>query len=249
MNTSAARVAADRPAGADGLAAVLARPDVWRGGHFAAASLPALASGFAALDAELPGGGWPRGALTELLVDGVGLGELGLLLPALRAVRAAGGWSLLVGAPYPLHAPAWAAAGLDLARLVIVSPSAERDALWAMEQALASAAPAAVLCWTAGAAARAVRRLQVAAAAGGAAAFLFRPARAAATASAAPLRLALAADAAGRCAVSILKRRGPPLAAPIHLDLPRPVRNHESALAGARSAPAAARSAFQPACA
>jgi hypothetical protein len=247
VNTSAgaACVEADRPAGADGLAEVLARPDVWRGGHFATASLPALASGFSALDAELPGGGWPRAALTELLVDGVGLGELELLMPALRAVRAQGGWSLVAGAPYPLHAPAWAAAGIDLSRLVIVSAAAERDVLWAMEQVLASTAADAVLGWTAGADARAVRRLQVAAAAGGAAAFLFRPARAAATASAAPLRLALAAAPTGRFAVSILKRRGPPLATPLHLDLPRP--HHEPALAGARSAPAAARSAFQPA--
>ena len=230
------------------LAEVLARPDVWRGDRIAAASLPTVASGFAVLDAELPGGGWPRGALSELLVDGAGLGELSLLMPALAAIRAEGGWSLAVGAPYPLHAPAWAAAGVDLARLVVVSPAAERDALWAAEQALASGAPDAVLCWTTHADARAVRRLQVAAAAGGAAAFLFRPTRAAAEASVAPLRLALAAAPAGRLAVSILKRRGPPLAAPLHLEPPRPARlHHDPALAGAGPAPAGARSAYRPA--
>jgi hypothetical protein len=229
------------------LAEVLARPDVWCGDRLAIASLPPLASGFAALDAELPGGGWPRGALTELLVDGVGLGELELLMPALRAVEAADGRSLLVGVPYPLHAPALAAAGLDLARLAIVSAAAERDALWATEQALASGAPGAVLCWAQAADARAARRLQVAAAAGGCAAFLFRPAGVAAAASAAPLRLALAAAPDGCLAVSILKRRGPPLAAPLHLHLPRPLRKHGSALAGARPAPAAARSPSQPA--
>lgn len=224
------------------LAEVLARPDIWRGDRFAAAPLPAVSSGHAALDAQLPGGGWPRGALTELLTDGAGLGELSLLMPALRAVREAGGWSLVIGAPHPLHAPAWAAAGVDLSRLVVVSPAAECDALWAAEQALASGAPDAVLCWTAQADARAVRRLQVAAAAGGAAAFLFRPLRAAAEASVAPLRLALAADRAGRLAVSVLKRRGPPPAAPIVLEPPRPAPLHESALAGARPAPAAPRS-------
>lgn len=221
------------------LAEVLARPDVWRGDRFAAAALPALGSGFGALDAELPGGGWPRGALCELLVDGTGAGELELLMPALRAVSAEDGQVLLVGVPYPLHAPAWAAAGCDLSRLTIVAPVRESDALWAMEQALASGAPGAVLGWTKTADARALRRLQVAASVGGGAAFLFRPARAAREASAAPLRLALAAEASGRLAVAILKRRGPP-AAPLHLQLPRPVR-HESALAGARSAPAAAR--------
>ena len=46
-----------RPSGAASLSAVLARPDVWRGDRLAQASLPALATGFAELDAELPGGG------------------------------------------------------------------------------------------------------------------------------------------------------------------------------------------------
>lgn len=229
------------------LAHLLARPDIWRGDRYAAAAVPAVASGFAALDAELPGGGWPRGALTELLVDAVGLGELALLMPALRGIREKGGWSLVVGAPYPLHAPAWAAAGVDLARLVVVSPAAERDALWAAEQALVSGAPDAVVCWSERADARAVRRLQVAAASGTAAAFLFRPTRAAHESSVAPLRLALAAGAGGRLAVSILKRRGPPPAAPIVLEAPRPAPYRDSALAGARPAPAAARSAYRPA--
>ncbi|MGE5468240.1 MAG: translesion DNA synthesis-associated protein ImuA [Ignavibacteria bacterium] len=225
------------------LAEVLARPDIWRGDRFAAA-LPVLASGNAALDAELPGGGWPRGALSELLLDGAGIGELELLMPALRAVHAQQGRVLLVDPPHPLHAPAWAAADLDLARLVVVTPASERDALWAMEQALASGAAGAVLGWTARADARAVRRLQVAAAAGGNAAFLFRPACAARETSAAPLRLALSADADG-LVLAILKRRGPPPAAPLHLPLPRPAR-HGSALAGARPAPAAARRPSQP---
>jgi hypothetical protein len=184
--------------------------------------LPTLASGYAALDAELPGGGWPRGALTEFLVDGNSPDELDLLIPALHAVREEGGWSLLIGAPYSLHGASRTTAGMDISRLVAVSPAPERDVLCAAEQALSSGAPRAVLCWTTHADARAVRRLQVAAAAGGAAAFLFRPACAAAEVSVAPLRLALAAGAAGDIEVSILKRRGPPFAAPLHLDLSRP---------------------------
>lgn len=220
------------------------RPDVWRGDRFAGAPLPAVASGHAALDRELPGGGWPRGALTEILMDGQGLGEMTLLLPALVRLREEGGWTLLVAPPHPLHAPAWVAAGVDLARLVVVSPAPGGDALWALEQALASGAPAAVVAWSATADARAVRRLQVAAAAGRALAFLFRPARAAAEASAAPLRLRLAAGETGDLAVDILKRRGPPPAAPLCLALPRPVRRHAHGqpLAGpAPRAPAAAR--------
>ena len=65
------------------LAEVLTRPDVWRGDQLASAKVPTVASGFAPLDAELPGGGWARGALTEVLADGAGQGECSLLLPAL----------------------------------------------------------------------------------------------------------------------------------------------------------------------
>ena len=210
------------------LADILARPDVWRGDRLASAPLPVLATGFSALDAELPGGGWPRGALTELLADGSGLGEISLLLPALATVRKTGGWTLLVAPPHPLHAPAWAAGGIDLARLVVASPADGRDALWALEQALTSGAPQAVIGWAPQADARAVRRLQVAAAASSAAAFLFRPAGAAMEASAAPLRLVLSAASGGRLAVSVLKRRGTPSASVLYLALSRPApwRDH-----------------------
>jgi len=242
------------------LAEVLARPDVWRGDCYPGTSPLTLPSGFAALDAELPGGGWPRGALTEVLVDGVGLGEISLLLPALRAICGKGdegGWGLLVASPYPLHAPAWAAAGVDLTRLVVVTPAAGKraatDALWAMEQALASAAPRVVLGWSATADARAVRRLQVAAGGSGALAFLLRPLRAVAESSAAPLRLRLFAAPQGQLGVQLIKRRGPPLAQSLWLALPRPGTFHwrdhgtGTTLAGAPSAATAARSASRPA--
>lgn len=215
------------------LAEILVRPDIWRG-VLACAPLPGVASGFAALDAELPGGGWPRGALAELLVDGAGLGEMSLLIPALTSVRETGGWSLLVAPPYPLHAPAWMAAGIDPARLAVVSPASERDALWAMEQALASGAPRAVVGWASHADAHALRRLQVAAVTGGALAFLYRPVGAATAASAAPLRLRLTGTGEGKLSVQILKRRGPPATSPVSLALSRParLRQHEHALAG-----------------
>lgn len=216
---------------------ILSRPDIWPGDRLAPISISAINSGFAALDAELPGGGWPVGALTELLVDGVGFGELSLLTQALLNIRKSGGWSLLVAPPHSVHAPAWAATGIDLARLAIVSPASARDALWAMEQALNSGAPRAVVGWAPYADARALRRLQVAAASSCSLAFLFRPLRMAEESSAAPLRLMLAGEQ-GRLSVRILKRRGPPFAKTIQLTLPRPVRwrdrhsVHGAALAG-----------------
>ncbi len=249
------------------LAEVLDRPDVWRGDCLAGAGrahLPVLSSGFALLDAELPGGGWPRGSLVEVLADPTGLGECSLLLPVLTHLQAAGRWLLLVAPPHAPHGPAWARAGIDLARMVVVAPalapastsSHQRDALWAMEQALASGAPGAVLCWTQRVDARQVRRLQVAASGGDTLAVLFRPLRARGESSPAVLRLALSAGPDGMLAVDLFKRRGAPCVHPLHLAVSRPHRPHcplwrrenelantsASALAGPVSAEARARS-------
>jgi len=239
------------------LSEVLARPDVWRGDHLASAAIPSVSSGFAQLDAELPGGGWPRGMLTEILADSVGLGECALLMPALMRMREEGKWSLLVAPPHALHGPAWASAGIDLARLVVVSPSSpstsstsstprrQRDALWAAEQALASGALGSVLCWTTHSDARQVRRLQVAAAGSNTLAFLFRPGRARTESSAAALRLLLSAGSHGTLAVDLLKRRGSPCTRTLYLDVPRPLKwreEYEATLARPPSALPRARS-------
>ena len=227
------------------LADILARPDVWRANGLASATIPALASGFSALDDELPGGGWPRGTLTEILSDRVGIGECSLLIPALAHLAGEGKWSLLVAPPQALHAPAWASAGIDLARLIVVSPSRASDARWVAEQALASGALGSVLCWTTHLDARQVRRLEVAAAGSETVAFLFRPARARAESSPCALRLLLSAGARGHLAVELLKRRGPPCRQALDLEVPRPFiwrQNDDSQSALARAvlpAPAA----------
>ena len=200
---------------------ILVRPDVWRG-RLAGAEAPALSSGFPALDAELPGGGWPRGALSELLTYGAGFGECSLLLPVFNTVRAEGRWLVLIAPPHALHAPAWMAAGADGARLAVIAPESPRDLLWAAEQTLSSGAAGAVVCWAEHAGPAQVRRLQVAAGGGGAPAFLFRPRRVSAEASSASLRLFLSPSRRGTLGVDVLKRRGPPCGRTIFLELPRP---------------------------
>jgi hypothetical protein len=208
------------------LAEVLERSDIRRGDAFAVAPAPTLATGFPALDAELPGGGWPRGALTELLAEHEGIGELGLLLPALAALTGAGQSVVLVAPPHCAHAPAWAAAGIRLDGLHLVLPRRPRDALWAGVEALRCGGVAATLLWLDGMfrgnlPANSLRRLQVAAGEGGGGAFCFRPAQLAVAASPAPLRLQL--QPAGRqLRVTLLKRRGPPARQAILLDVRRP---------------------------
>ena len=67
------------------LDALLAARTVWRAGHGTATANGGESTGHAALDAVLPDGGWPRRALTELLLPAHGIGEFALLLPRWRA--------------------------------------------------------------------------------------------------------------------------------------------------------------------
>lgn len=199
------------------LDALLARPDIRRGGVVGAAAQPGVPSGYAALDAALPGRGWPAGALTELLPRHAGIGELRLLGAALASLSTQGCGLAWIAPPFLPYAPALAAAGIDLARVLVVKTRSAQEALWATEQALASKACGAVLVWPESIKYAALRRLQLAAESGRACAFLFRPPAAAAEASPAVLRLGLD-TCAGGLAVHVLKRRGPALATPIVLD-------------------------------
>jgi hypothetical protein len=190
-------------------------PGIWRGSELAR-GCPGIATGFAALDAELPGGGWPRGALTEILPQHEGIGELRILGPALAQLAAQGKFIAWIAPPYLPYAPALAAAGIGLARVLIVKTSKDSDSLWAAEQALRSAACGGVLVWPRDIGYTQLRRLQLAAEGGRCLAVLFRPTQAAHEPTPAVLRIALATSAGG-LALSILKRRGAPLCRPIFL--------------------------------
>lgn len=160
-------------------------------------------TGHAALDAALPGGGWPEEALSEILLPTPGQGELHLLWPTLARLSRAGERLALVTPPHLPYAPAWQAAGIELHRLEIIRATTE-EALWAAEQCLRSGCCGAVLCWPVQASDRALRRLQVAAETGKTLAFVLRPSSAGQTFSPAALRIQLEAPRR----VRVLKCRG-----------------------------------------
>lgn len=182
------------------LSGLLAERRLWRG-QPAAPAPGREPSGHAALDAALPGGGWPEAALTELLLAADGIGELQLLLPTLRRLTRSGRPVVFVDPPYRPHLPALAQAGLDPSRLHVLEAGA--DAAWAIEHCLRSQACGAVLAWPARADDRCLRRWQVAAETGHCLGFLFRPAAAARNPSPAALRLQLGAGT-----LRVLKCRG-----------------------------------------
>ncbi len=183
--------------------------NLWRADELAASDSQTLPTGSPELNAQLPGGGWPVGALVEILQPRGGQNDWRLMLPALAQTRGA---LVLVGAPHAPYAPGLAGQGLDPERLLCVNAAAPASRLWAAEQALRCKDVAAVLAWLPQARADALRRLQIAAAGHHKLLFVMRPESAQHESSPAALRLATAhLPGSDALQVRILKRRGPPL--------------------------------------
>jgi len=177
---------------------LLAHPQLWRAGQLQQrTTAQGLASGYQQLDAQLPGGGWPRAGLAEVLHAQPGLGELRLLAPMLADLsQDENRWIAWVNPPAIPYAPALGRFGIRSDRLLMIHPKSHADALWAAEQAARSGTCSAVLVWLdEGRLKNAeTRRLQVAAKQGGSLTCLFRPTQATQQASAAELRLVLHAS-------------------------------------------------------
>lgn len=192
--------------------------EVWRADALASGLERVVPTGVAALDAQLPGGGWPVGALTEILQTSGTHAEWRLLLPALA--RCGSEAVMLVGAPHTPWVPSLSAQGLAVHRLLCVGVQKVADGLWATEQALRCAGVDAVLAWLPKARSDQLRRLQLAAAEFNKLLFVFRTSQVQEESSPAVLRLLLergsthnkAADShSDSLSVRLLKRRGPPL--------------------------------------
>jgi hypothetical protein len=201
-----------RAAASPELAALLHSGKVWRAQGPAA--FATTATGHARLDALLPGGGWPKAVLTEVLHPEPGSGELSLALPLIATLTQADQHVAFVAPPLTPYAPGLLQGGVRLANLMVVEPSLsrqrDRDAaserLWAAEQLL-RAGYAAVLVWADAASAQALRRVQLAAEESGGFALLFRSLKRAAEPSPAALRLAVRRTQ-GTPQVQVLKGRG-----------------------------------------
>jgi hypothetical protein len=174
------------------LSTLLDARQVWRG-RAPEVPLGDQPTGWRALDAVLPAGGWPAASLSEILLPVDGVGELRLVLPTLARLTRDQRHVVLVSPPYAPCVAGWRQQGVDMRRVEIVD-AGEKDVLWATEQCLRSGSCAAVLAWPHHADDRALRRLQVAAVTGQALAFVFRDRSHLSNASPAALRLELEAS-------------------------------------------------------
>lgn len=183
---------------------------VWQASRQRQAVRPgAESTGYAALDAYLPGGGWPRGAMIECLTDAPGIGELRLMLPALQRMTRAGQTVFWIDAPHIPYAPALARADVDIRQLITIQTQSREDQLWTLENCLRSPGTGLAMVWLDSARRSDIRRIQLAAEAGNSLCILFRHSRHADQQSPAALRLQLTpGENDGQLCPDILKRRG-----------------------------------------
>lgn len=224
-----------------------AHPNLWRGNDFAPVATPSVSTGYAELDVNLPGAGWPTGVITEIHVERPGIGELQLVMPAAAHLTQAERWLVMIAPPYLPYAPALATHGVKLSRLMLIRPKTLTEQLWACEQALQSESCGGVMLWLDQTSERipdnALRRLQHAAERRDVLAMLFRASRASSCTQAA-LRLHVSRQDS-RTAVRVLKRRGGGIPSPVMLDLHknllrRPGSTRHDDLGHASSLPASA---------
>lgn len=190
-------------------------PSLWRASQLARGRLSTVDTGYAALSRELPSGGWPLGALTEILPHAPGSGEMRLLAPALSSLKKP---VILVAPPCEPYGHGLAYSGLPVTQVLSLRAKSVSDQLWATEQCLKAGTCGGVLLWQTHARADALRRLLLAARSSTSLFFVFRPIQEACDASPAELRIALRSDARG-VRLDIMKRKGPKFESDLTLEL------------------------------
>ena len=201
-------------------------PDLWRANQLSSDNSTSLSSGFASLDEQLPGSGWPTRNLIELLLKHHGIGELRFLMPVFRRLSLEQKKLILIGAPLLPLTPVFEQFGVALNQVSLIQTDKPQDRLWAIEQVLQSDAFGALLMWLPEEKtmcnATVLRRLQVQATKSTGLSFVFRPLKAQLQPSPAPLRLCLTAHNPDTLRVQLIKRRGPVLEQALMIELPRP---------------------------
>ncbi|TQV77312.1 translesion DNA synthesis-associated protein ImuA [Aliikangiella marina] len=180
---------------------------IWQAGSNSS-STRTLSTGYQQLDEILHLGGWPQGAVSELLLSQNGIGEIRLLSPLLAKLNRQPGYITWINPPYEPYPPALAKHQLDLNRIIVVRTQKVVDTVWAAQQALASNACSAVLTWLPNNNLnKAIRKLNLAAKTGNCWGFIFRSQQFHQQASAAPLRILMASEQRHQ-KLSIIKQPG-----------------------------------------
>lgn len=167
-----------------------------------------FSSGFIELDKRLDGG-FPQGV--NEIQSVCGIGELRLLLPVFQQAMTEQRLVVLINPLTMLCSEALTTSGLELDKLLLVSPATDSDALWAAEQCLRSGACYSLVMWSQQPlAVHQIKRLQLACEAGNSLLFILRESRVESIALPLDLSLSLSAHEQGLSARINKRKRGWP---------------------------------------
>jgi len=186
---------------------------VWRGSHSKqhTQNKPnSINTGYPSINKLLHSNGWPLATINEFGINQHGIGELRLLIPALREIQSASQQKhiILISPPHLPFAPALVKENIDLKSLTVVKTNTLKDSLWAAEQSLIANCCAAVICWTGTHKINNhdLRRLQLAAEKTQAWSVLFRHSRCLEESSVSGLRIQLNCNSYSKLELNILKQ-------------------------------------------
>ncbi len=186
---------------------------IWRGSHSKQAlnaTRKSIDTGYDSINKQLHSRGWPTGNITEFGIQQTGIGELRLLIPALRHVQQSNSQKhiVFIAPPHLPFAPALNKEGVDTNSLTIVRTKTLKDSLWAAEQSLVADCCAVVICWTGShkIGNRDLRRLQLASENTHSWSVLFRHSRLLEEPSPSGLRIQLRCNSYSKLEIHILKQ-------------------------------------------
>ncbi|MGB5178686.1 MAG: hypothetical protein WBP44_08175 [Gammaproteobacteria bacterium] len=173
-------------------------------------------SGIPLLDEMLPGAGWPKSGLVEIILPDAYCDALPLLMPALSRLSQQGRWIAMVNPTYPARAGMFTEAAINHDRVLQVNPHPGRSALWTAESLLYSGDCSVVMAWPNCRTELMGKRLQRSAAHGKALGILFSYEGLETQPSGVETRLKLEVDCEGS-AIYLLNSRGETLAGEVLL--------------------------------
>ena len=168
-------------------------------------------TGSTLLDELLPGGGWPKSGLIEIILPDAYSDAMSVLMPALARISQQRRWIALVNPTWPARSQLFTESAVRHERVLQVNPHPGRSALWTAESLLHAGECSVVMAWPNCRTELMGKRLEKAAARGKALGILFSYAGLQAQPSGVALRIRLESGREGN-AVYLLDGRGETLA-------------------------------------
>ncbi len=126
-----------------------------------------IGSGCRAMDRHLPGNGYARGSMVEMVRNGNGTGVSTLAMLIARQAMTDGKYLVVVDPQRQFYPPAMRSLGIPLERVIALQPTNYADSVWGLDQVLRCTAVGAVVVEAGNWDDRVSRRLQLACEQGG----------------------------------------------------------------------------------